>query len=349
MRQPPVRLGHAHHTPVRHTPVRRWFTGGVAAAFSLGLLAAGGPAAALGRADNPVSLAVSTPSQPVNANPGQDVQTWLRVLNPGSRTVTVTVADTRLALGSDGHATFLSGPDPTFGQHIQLDPKGPITLAADSYRQIAISIAVPRRVQPGAYLVGFLVTPVVTGPGVHVVNQIGALVPLNILGPTNPRLSISLRGPGWLDIASSARVTVRTRNASAGGTIVFGEIFTQGTPTGPNLDVRIPPELLPGHVYRDNSVRWSPPLGIGWYQVSARIVYHLTPARTTEINAQRSVLVITPLFLLVLAAGLGLLATTIYWRRRTRLARSAPAALGERAKVPPQRPASSGAGRQARR
>jgi hypothetical protein len=333
-----------------------WLRRGAAGALALVLLGLGAPgfAAALPRSNNSVALAVSAPSQPVNVEPGQSVQTWLRVLNPGSRAVTVTVTDTRLALGSDGHASFLSGPDPTFGQHIHLDPRSPITVAADGYRQIVISIAVPRQIQAGAYLVGFLVTPVITGPGVHVVNQIGALVPLNVLGPTNPRLSISLRGPGWLDIASTARLTLRTSNASAGGTIVYGEIFTHGTPDGPNLDLRIPPELLPGHVYRDNSLRWSPPLGIGLYRVNARVVYHLTPARTTELDAQTTVLLVTPLFLLVLAGVLLLFAGGIWWRRRTRRAarsaiRAGTSAGGEQTAVPPQRRSSQASGRHAGR
>ena len=118
---------------------------------------AGGPASPVGGAR---AIAVSVPADPVPARAGGVARTLIRVVNPNDFAVSVVIRSRTLALGNDGKVTIGAGPDPRWAGRVRFPP-GALRIRAQGWRNVALSIHVPR-LSPDLYFVGFLVTPVGT-------------------------------------------------------------------------------------------------------------------------------------------------------------------------------------------
>lgn len=291
------------------------------ALFGLLAIVFAGPASA---ATNPppVALTVSSPAEALPARPGTVLRTWLRVSNSSGTPVHVTITPAGVDLGNNGATRLTPQVDPRFNGRIRLDPTQ-TTVGADGFTEVSVAVDVPADLPPDTYVLGFLVTPTVTGGSIQVVNQVGALIALDLPGARDRRLSAAFLDAPWLAVTSHPSLTVRARNIGR-ASLEFTSDTTVDRLVVPGREtLRRPPALLPAGRYRDVPVAWQPTLGFGIYRVQSRLVYHLTPNQTAEQALTRTVVVLSPAAAAVLV-GLALTslaaALLLHRGRRRRLA-----------------------------
>jgi hypothetical protein len=218
----------------------------------LSALAASSPAAGPSIAR---SIAVSVPADPVSLTPGQIAAVPIRVLNPGSSSVTVTVRGVGVALGDDGTTSFTGKPDALWAARTTF-PAGDITIAAQHYVDLSVTVEMPATISPDLYYIGFLVTPVATVSGdVEVINQIGAFLTINVPGPRVRALSAELTSTGFnwgpihidnLVIGNRVDGRLTVSNTGASSVVFYGENDVTSSPvSGSPTQQRIGRSLLP--------------------------------------------------------------------------------------------------------
>lgn len=276
----------------------------------------------------PRSIAVSVPADPVSLNPGATSQIPIRVVNPGSKPVTVTVKGMGIHLGDNGSVRFTGAPDPQWSSRTGFPP-GELTVPAQSYIDVAITVDMPTRITPDFYYIGFLVTPVATGTGVVQINQIGAFVTINVPGPRVRELSADLQAPvgkthffvggahfGDVVIGSSVAGTLIVHNIGKSSVQFWGESDANAwiggaTPTQQRIKI----SLLPIGRSRSFAVTSRPSFPIDVVTMTVTVTYPgTTEASTKQIVISRRFLVISPWVILVVCA-LVILAL-IWWGRR---------------------------------
>src|SRR5438067_762301 len=137
----------------------------------------------------PRPLAVSVPPEPVSVVLGAPSIVKVRVLNPGSEPVVVTVTGGAVQLADEGAVTVTSDRDPEWQGNVDF-PSGSLTVPANGFIDAPLTVRVPAQLSPDLYFVGFLVTPLATGTGnLKVINQVGSFVTLDVPGPrpSSPR------------------------------------------------------------------------------------------------------------------------------------------------------------------
>ncbi len=198
-------------------------------------------------------------------------------------------------------------------------PRDELTIPAQSYLDVPLTIQVPARLSPDLYFVGFLVTPVATGSGsLHVINQIGSFVTIDVPGPRVRALTASFQLPS-LSFGSRARGTVRIANTGRSAVRFWGEQDTRSAPGGSAVQQRrFDPSLLPAGKHRFVDVSAKPAWPIGTVTMTVHLVYPgRTEAATKELVVTKRVLVINPLVPAALALAL-LIGVLLVWRRRRR-------------------------------
>ena len=279
------------------------------------------PASAAEPAPTPVALTVSTPADPLPAEPGQVLQTWLRIGNNGTHPLPVTIAPATVALGNDGATSLRPNVDPRFAGHITLSATT-ATVAAGSFTEVQVTIRVPTTLIPDIYVLGFLVTPTVTGGSVQVVTQGGALIAIDLPGSRDRRLEAAFLNPPLFAITSHPSLTVRVRNIGRSALEFSSETTIGGFGTAGPADIRRQPVLLPAGRYRDVRITWESQLGAGIYQVDTRVVYHRTQAETVQQPLTHTMIVLSPAALAELAGLLVLIAAAVtFWLRHRRRVR----------------------------
>ena len=88
--------------------------------------------AATGPVGGPRPLAVSVPAEAATLAPGATGSIPIRIVNPGSRPVTVRISPRGVRFGDDGRVT-IAGTDPVWRDRVTV-PTGSITVAARGYR-----------------------------------------------------------------------------------------------------------------------------------------------------------------------------------------------------------------------
>lgn len=282
---------------------------------------AGGSAKAVGGTR---ALAVSVPADPVPAKPGDVAKTLIRVVNPNDFAVTVTIASRTLALGDDGKVAVGSEPDPRWSERVQF-PAGDLLIPAQSYRNVPLSIRVPK-LSPDLYFVGFLVTPVAAdGGSIKVINQIGSFLTLDVPGPRLRLLTGHLHLPTFV-LGSKASGDVRVTNLGHASVTMWGENDTTSSPGGAYEQERLGPSLLPVGRSRSMAISGKPRWPVGIVTVTTRVTYPgRTENQTQQLVLTQRVIVVSPW---VPAAAGGLLALLVvgwWWRRRRRHAGRKPA------------------------
>jgi hypothetical protein len=260
------------------------------------------------------ALAVSVPADPVPAKPGGTAQTLIRVVNPNDFAVTVTIGSRTLALGDDGKVTIGAGPDPRWTGRVQF-PRGALRIPAQSYRNVGLSIHVPK-LSPDLYFVGFLVTPVAAeGGSIRVINQIGSFLTLDVPGPRLRLLTGHLHLPSFV-LGSQASGDVRVTNLGHASVTMWGENDTTSSPGGAYAQERLGPSLLPVGRSRSIAVTGKPRWPVGIVTVSTRLTY---PGRTANETRQlvltQRVIVVSP-WVPAAAGGLLALIVVAWWLRR---------------------------------
>jgi len=239
----------------------------------------------------------------------------IRVVNPNDFAVSVLIRSRTLALGDDGKVSIGSGPDPRWGGRVRF-PHAALRIPAQSYRNVALSIRVPR-LSPDLYFVGFLVTPVATtGGSVKVINQIGSFLTLDVPGPRLRLLTGHLHLPSFV-LGSQASGEMRITNLGHAAVTLWGENDITSSPGGAFQQDRLGPSLLPVGRSRSIAVTGKPRWPVGIVTVTTRVTYPgRTASETRELVLTRRVLVISPWVPAALGGLIALLAAVWWWRRR---------------------------------
>lgn len=276
----------------------------------------------------PRPIAVSVPPEPVTIGAGQTSIVHIRIVNPGRAPVPVTVTGRGLTLGDDGKAAITNAPDPTWQGRVVF-PAGELTIPAESFADVFLTVRTPDRIEPDLYFVGFVVSPVPTGTGrVTLINQIGAFFTLDVPGPRARHLTADLQVPGFdLGPIHLGNVTVGTRTTGAlrvhnmGHAQVrfWGENDTTSAPGSRTpTQQRIPKSLLPIGRVRTYQLSGKPAWPIGLVAMKVHIIYpDKTDTTTTEIVLTKRMLVINPRAIMIVGA-LTALAVCWWLRRRHR-------------------------------
>ena len=233
------------------------------------------PASAADPGPTPVALTVSTPADSLPAQPGQVVRTWLRIGNNGTSPLPVTIAPATVALGNNGATSLSPDVDPRFAGRITLSATT-ATIAADSFTEVQVAISVPTTLVPDTYVLGFLITPTVTGGTVQVVNQVGALIAIDLPGSRDRRLEATFLDPPRFAFTSHPSLTVRVRNIGRSALEFTSETTIDGFGTAVPANIRRKPVLLPAGRYRDVEVKWQPKLGAGINRVHTLSLIHIS-------------------------------------------------------------------------
>jgi len=227
----------------------------------------------------------------------------------------VLIRSRTLALGDDGKVSIGSGPDPRWGDRVRF-PHAALRIPPQSYRNVALSIRVPR-LSPDLYFVGFLVTPVATtGGSVKVINQIGSFLTLDVPGPRLRLLTGHLHLPSFV-LGSQASGEMRITNLGHAAVTLWGENDITSSPGGAFQQDRLGPSLLPVGRSRSIAVTGKPRWPVGIVTVTTRVTYPgRTASETRELVLTRRVLVISPWVPAALGGLIALLAAVLWWRRR---------------------------------
>ena len=263
------------------------------------------------------SIAVSVPPDPVQFKPGVPGVVQLRVVNPGTTSVRVSVVGRGLTLGDEGKIAINDGPDPLWADKVDF-PAGPIRIPAQGYKDLNVRVRPPASLQPDLYFLGFVVTPVPdANSGVTVINQIGGFFSIEIPGPRDRRLTADVEFPGWsvfgfqVFVGTDVPGTLHVHNIGRSAVQFWGETDTTTT-GGQPAQMRIPKSLVPSGRERTFTVVTKPAWPIGFVHVQVSVIYPTTTeTTTTEILFTRSILVINPLVFVVLAV----LIVLFVWRR----------------------------------
>jgi hypothetical protein len=122
-----------------------------------------------------------------------------------------------------------------------------------------------------------------------------------------PRLSFSSSHEGAIVVASVGRSTASfTTDTQVGG-----------FPAPKANVVTEPPQLLPPGLTRDEPVRVSSWLGLGWITVHTTLIYNITDSRTGEVTLSRTVFLLDPAWFCLPGAA-GVAAVLIRRHRRMR-------------------------------
>jgi len=281
----------------------------------------------------PRSLAVSVPPDSIVVVPGDTVTIPLRVLNPGTAAVNVTICGTALEFGDNGGVALGSGPDPWQG--LVDFPAGPLLIPAQGYTNVPLSVSVPAGMRPDLYFVGFVITPEPSGPGnVKVVNQIGSFVTLDVAGPRLRELVAALSGPEFV-FGSRTEATLQVRNVGQSAAQFWGESNTTSSfDGGASHQQRIDKKLAPASHARSFTISGKPKWPIGFVRMTVRITYpDHTDDSTTELKLTKSVLVINPIVPASLLLSVCVLAATFLFKRKSNgLANQRRKDLGQRQK-----------------
>ena len=265
------------------------------------------------------ALAVSVPPDPVAIKGGSSAKTLARVVNPNNSPVSVTIAGRELSLGNNGKVTVGQGPDLRWQKLVRF-PTRELTIPAQSYIDVPLTIQVPRRMPPDLYFIGFLVTPIATGSGsLQVINQIGSFVTIDVPGPRIRKIAATFEVPSFV-LASHVRGTLRIANTGRAAVRFWGENDTTSSPGGSFEQHRLDPSLLPMGTSRYVSVSGKPAWPVGIVTMTVHVTYPGRSEDTTkELIFSKRILVVSPWVLV----GLALLVVSgwvVFWRARRRRA-----------------------------
>jgi hypothetical protein len=281
------------------------------------------------------SIAVSVPADAVSLVPGETSPIQIRVVNPGSTPVTVTVKGEGINLGDNGTTSFTGAADQQWAGRTDFPP-GYLTVPAQGFLDLSITVHMPLHIAPDLYYVGFVVTPTPTVSGsVVVINQIGAFFIINVPGPRDRELAAYLNvagftvGPIHIDslvIGDQVIGELTAHNPGPSSVQFFGENDANSAPfAGPSSQQYIHKSLLPIGRSRAFQVSAPPAFPIDIVTMSVTLKYpDKIESATKQIVITKSMLVISPLLILVTCAFIALVVCwRLYARHRRRSKRHA--------------------------
>lgn len=309
--------------------MRRFTAGIVAVVASMVVASVAAVAASPSPSSAPRSIAVSVPADPVQLHPGETAPIRIRVVNPGSAPVTVTVKGEGINLGDNGTTTFTGKPDPQWAGRTDFPP-GELAVPAQSFIDVAITVHMPAYIASDLYYVGFVVTPIATVSGsVVVINQIGAFFVIDVPGARDRELAADLNVPGFnwgpihigsLLIGDQVVGQLTAHNIGPSAVQFFGENDATSAPFGGSpTQQRIDRSLLPIGRSRSLQVTALPGFPIDVVTMRVTLTYpSQTESATKQIVLTRSMFVISPW--VIIALGI-LVALVVCWRLLARYRR----------------------------
>ena len=275
-------------------------------------------------------LTVSTPAGTLPAQPGTVVETWLRIGNQATTPISVTILPATVKLENNGVSGFGRQEDPRFAGQITFSTTQ-TSIPANGYTEVAVKVAIPATLIPDIYVLGFLVTPDATGSSVRVVNEIGALIALDVPGSRDRKLTASWLSPPWILFSDHPSLTFRAKSVGKSALQFTSEDAITGFAPLTPANRRNDPLLLPSGLYRDVNVSWVVPWGFGVDTVAVTLLCPQSQSGNAQIVLTKTVIVVTPLVLIIIGSFLVLLTLVIILlvrRRRKRRTRELTDRLG---------------------
>ncbi len=272
-------------------------------------------------------LAVSVPPEPTQAPKGATTRIPIRVLNPGTQPVTVTISPRQVLLLNNGQVSMGASADPEWQGRVRFAPDT-ATINPQQFIDVIITVDVPPTITSDLHFVGFLVSPVATAQGqVTVINQIGSFVTLDVPGPRVALIRVALRVPGFT-LGRQATGSLEIANVGQSSVRFWGESNTTSWPGSSSAQQRFDKALVPTGTTQSLTVSARPAWPVGFVTIHGRIIYpSTTESATTEIQFSKRVLVVNPLAIAVIIAVLVLAFLQWWLRRRRRRAAGPPAIL----------------------
>jgi hypothetical protein len=260
-------------------------------------------------------LAVSVPSEPTQAPKGTTVRIPIRVVNPGTQAVTVTITPRQVLLLSNGQVSMGTDADPRWQGRVQFAPDT-ATIGPQQFINVIVSVDVPPTITSDLHFVGFLVSPAATAQGqVTVVNQIGSFVTLDVPGPRSALIQVTLRVPGFT-LGRQATGHLEVANVGQSSVRFWGESNTTSWPGSSSTQQLFDKALVPTGTTQTLTVSAKPAWPVGFVTIHGQVIYPATTeSATTEIQFSKRVLVIDPRLIAASAAVL-VIAVLLWWLRR---------------------------------
>jgi hypothetical protein len=262
----------------------------------------------------------------VSLTPGETAAIPIRVLNPGTAPVVVTVRGEGITLGDNGTTAFTGTPDPLWEGRTEF-PHGDISIPAQHFVDLAVTVHMPGEIGADLYYIGFLVSPVPQVSGVVVViNQIGAFLTINVPGPRVRALAATLTTTGFrwgpihidsLVIGDHVDGRLTVANIGHASALFYGENDVTSAPfAGSPSQQRITRSLLPTGRSRWFPVTAQPAFPIDLVTMTDTVTFpDRTGTGTLQVVRSKTVLVISPWVLFLVGA---VLAALVGWRLRRR-------------------------------
>jgi LPXTG-motif cell wall-anchored protein len=263
----------------------------------------------------PRSLAVSVPAEAAPLEAGATGTVPIRVVNPGSRPVAVRITGQGVRFADEGRIT-IAGRDPMWDGRVDF-PARPMTISAQSYRDVDLAVHMPTHISPDLYFIGFLVTPLPGAAGnLTYINQIGSYITIDVPGPRTRTLAADLDLPSFA-LTSHLHAKLHVHNVGKSAAMFWGENDTTAAPgSSAPTQARLERSLLPAGRSRTIVVEAKPSFLVAMVTMRVHILYPgRTDAGTTEIVLTKRVLVVQPAAVVLLGALL-IVAGIWYARRR---------------------------------
>ena len=190
------------------------------------------------------------PATPLQVQPGALATFPLHIGNTGHSPLTVLVSPRKVLLSEDGVTNFAVRPDPLFAGLPHIVPAR-FTLKGRQEKVVTVSLRMPAQLRPDDYFLGFLVSPVITSPSVRAVNDVGALVVLDIPGARAPRLAAWFVHLPHIVWSSSVKAQVRAKSTGVSTLQFTTDTLISGLVAPRPRVIMEPPHLLPPGLYWD--------------------------------------------------------------------------------------------------
>lgn len=272
-------------------------------------------------ADSGAVLVVSTFDVNQPGAPGTMLSDTVRISNRGSEQLSVRVSPRAVDLLDDGQTRFGDAADPLWVGALSLS-ESQLTLPAGSSHDVIVHVAIPSDMPPDDYITGLIVTPVPTArEPIEVVNEIGALLPISVMGDRVRSLALVSHSIPQLTIGDSVTGTVRVKDTGTTMASPWLEASVVNSILGDQVaDIQLHDQVrvAPG-ASRDLSYTWNAGITAGKFRVPVRVFYNRDNATSAEIDLEEEIWLVHPLILgAVVVLLLGAIAASLMVIRRKR-------------------------------
>lgn len=242
-------------------------------------------------------LAVSTFDDNRPQAAGTTAVRSVRLSNLSDQPLELSVLPRAIDLLNDGQTHVGADEDPRWAGLIEISPSS-LTLAGRTSQEVSVRITIPYDIPPDDYVLGVVVTTKPVGPGIHVVAEVAALVPISVEGDRPRYLELIGHQLPNLIIGDQVSGTIRVGNPGATLVSAWLEADVHNAWTGQsvaNIQQRDHIRVAAG-ASRDFAYTWQSGVTAGLFTIPARVTYNHTNATTAQLDVEDSVWLIHPYF-----------------------------------------------------